>query len=323
MIYANGNGSAKNTPGLIFNIQRFSIHDGPGIRTTVFMKGCPLRCLWCSNPESQAVFPNLMIREINCRGCGACQAACSKGALGQNPAAAGGDGGSLTVLDLDWERCDQCLQCVDSCIYGALQTCGEYVTLDKVLDEVLRDRPFYKESGGGLTVSGGEPLMQADFTARLLQGCREAGLHTALDTSGYASWDTFEKVLPFLDLVLFDVKHLDPAEHQRGTGVDNALILENLSRLSRLVPAVSVWIRVPLVPGYNDAEKHIKGIVNLAQSCGIEKISLLPYHEGGKSKSDQLGKKYRLKDILPPEEGHVHRLVEIIRTAGLQGSVGS
>jgi len=297
--------------GLIFNIQRFSIHDGPGIRTTVFMKGCPLQCPWCSNPESQDAFPNLMTRDINCRHCGACVAACSKGAIRVTTA----EGRTL-----DRERCDQCLQCVDSCIYGSLQACGEYVTVEHVLDEVLRDRHFYKDSGGGITVSGGEPLTQIDFTASLLQGCREAGLHTVLDTSGHASWETFKQALPYLDLVLFDVKHLDATEHRRATGVDNALILDNLSRLSCQVP---VWLRVPLIPGYNDSEAQVKGIVELAQTRGIEKISLLPYHEGGLAKSSQLGQSYRLTEVQSPEAGYVQRLANIVEAAGLRVSVSS
>ncbi len=296
--------------GLIFNIQRFSVHDGPGIRTTVFLKGCPLSCLWCANPESQLFFPNLMVREINCRGCGACLLACLAGAI--------------TLEDgkrrIDRDRCDHCLKCVDACLYQSLNACGKYVGREEVLEEVFKDSVFYKNSSGGVTVSGGEPLYQAEFTAALLAGCKKAGLHTALDTTGHAPWEAMEEVLRFTDLVLFDVKHLDPAAHRRGTGVDNRLILENLMKISgRAV----LWLRVPVIPGFNDSGDLIRDIADLGKRAGAEKISLLPYHEGGRSKCDQIGKAYRLPETNPPGEDLLNRLKGIVEEAGIRAAIRS
>ncbi|KKM09395.1 hypothetical protein SY88_18725 [Clostridiales bacterium PH28_bin88] len=297
--------------GLIFNIQRFSIHDGPGIRTTVFMKGCPLRCQWCSNPESQHFFPNLMVREINCRGCGRCDGVCPRGAIAVT---------AEKGREIDWARCDQCLQCVDTCIYQSLSVCGQYMKLHDVFSEVIKDKVFYKNSGGGVTVSGGEPLYQSQFVAGLLELCRKEELHTALDTSGHAPWAGMEEVLPLVDLVLFDIKHLDPAEHKRKTGVDNYLIMENFKKTCALA---KVWLRIPVIPGFNDDREHIKNIALLGKSHNVEKVSLLPYHEGGKSKCGQMGRVYPLPGLVTPGEEKMKRLQRVIEETGLKVSIGN
>jgi pyruvate formate lyase activating enzyme len=297
--------------GLIFNIQQFSVHDGPGIRTTVFMKGCPLHCLWCSNPESQDFSPSLMVRDILCKGCGACAEVCPREAISITPESG---------RKIDRAKCNQCLLCVPVCIYHSLNICGKYMEVVEVIGEVLKDRLFYKNSGGGVTLSGGEVLLQDRFVGNLLEQCKKEGLHTALDTSGYGSWEKLEALLPFVDLLLFDIKHLDTKEHKRTTGVGNELILENLGKASPMVP---LWIRIPLIAGFNDSEEHIKKIAAIGRQIDAQKISFLPYHEGGKSKSEQLGRTYPLPEAKAPGEEHVHKLKGIVEQEGIKVSVGN
>jgi len=302
---------APESTGVVFDIQRFSIHDGPGIRTTVFLKGCPLRCAWCANPESQEVTPALLVRDAACRRSGACIEACPEGAI-----TLGGKAGR----EIDWSRCTHCLRCVDACPYGSLNACGRELVVDAVVAEAVRDRPFYATSNGGVTISGGEALAQPDFLHALLKALKREGLHTALDTSGFAPWETLERVLPFVDLLLWDVKHLDPAKHVEGTGVSNELILENLRRAARTVP---VWLRVPLIADYNDAREHVAAIVDLAREIGAERICLLPYHEGGEPKSRQIGRAYGFEEGRAPDAEHVAALREWIAREGVAAHVES
>jgi len=298
--------------GLIFNIQRFSIHDGPGIRTTVFMKGCPLRCRWCSNPESQDFSPNLMARDINCRACGACVEACPKGAITLDPEQG---------RRIHWEECTQCLECVTACIYDSLNQCGREMTVKEVLEEVLSDKAFYKNSGGGMTVSGGEALSQSEFVTDLLGAAKDAGLHTALDTTGYAPWDKLEGTIPFVDLILWDIKHLDSHEHKWGTGQENEVILENLKKASGL--AKPIWLRMPLIKDFNDSEAHIRKVIALGKEIRAEKISLLPYHEGGKTKCEQMGRDYPFPEGESPTDEEIERLKDTIEKEGLKVTIGS
>ena len=297
--------------GLIFNIQRFSIHDGPGIRTTVFMKGCPLKCLWCSNPESQDFSPNLIVRDINCKGCGECIKVCPEGAI------------TITEEDgrkIDWDRCNHCLKCADACIYNSLNVCGRYMEIKEVLDEVMSDKDFYRNSGGGVTVSGGEPLSQAGFVTKLLEASKREGLHTALDTSGFAPWEKMEEILRFVDLVLFDIKHLDSGEHKRMTGFENKLILENLKKVSKIK---DTWLRLPIVADFDDSEEYIRRIIILGKDLGVQKISLLPYHEGGRSKSEQIGRPYPIPEAKAPSDEHVQYLKELIEKEAIKASIGN
>ncbi|MBN1801416.1 MAG: glycyl-radical enzyme activating protein [Candidatus Lokiarchaeota archaeon] len=297
--------------GLIFNIQKFCVHDGPGIRTTVFLKGCPLRCPWCSNPESQDFSINLMVRDINCKSCGACVKVCPQGAI------------SISGQDkrtIDWNKCNSCLICVDSCLYHSLNKCGWQATVRDVLEEFVQDLPFYENSGGGVTISGGEPLSQNIFAKEILTECKKVGLHTALETTGYAPWRKLQEVLIHVDLVLFDIKHLDPVKHQKTTGVNNDLILENLRKTAK---SNQVWLRIPLISGFNDSESHIKEIAILGKNIGVKKVSLLPYHEGGKTKCEQLGRSYCCPDERAPDEEHILKLKKIIEGIGLVVSIGN
>lgn len=296
--------------GIIFDIQRFSVHDGPGIRTTVFFKGCPLRCAWCANPESQEMAPQLLVRDVKCQSCGKCVAVCPRDAITQD------SDGARTI---HWERCDQCLACIDACIYGSLNIAGKRMTVAEVAAEVERDQPFYKNSGGGVTLSGGEPLSQAEFCLNLARTLKNKGLHVALDTSGYAGTDNVAAMLPYVDLVLFDIKHLDPQQHKKYTGVDNALILENLNTIAG---KAKFWLRVPLIAGINDSAEHIRQVAELAKNMSADKVSLLPYHEGGKSKNKQIGKRYTLHGQRTPDKAHVEELKTTIIESGVDTTIG-
>ncbi|MBM3173293.1 MAG: glycyl-radical enzyme activating protein [Chloroflexi bacterium] len=296
--------------GIIFNIQRFSVHDGPGIRTTVFFKGCPLRCAWCANPESQAMEPQLIVRDVKCQSCGKCVAACPRKAITQ---------GSNGARIIHWEHCDQCLACVDACIYGALNIAGKRMAVAEVAAEAERDKPFYKNSGGGVTLSGGEPLSQPEFCLTLASTLKDRGLHVALDTSGYMGTDNLVAILPYVDLVLFDIKHLDPQQHKKYTGVDNALMLENLNAVAG---RTKIWLRVPLIAGINDSQEHTRQVAELAKKVRADKVSLLPYHEGGKSKSHQVGKRYALRGQRIPDKARVEEPQASIINSGVDAAIG-
>jgi pyruvate formate lyase activating enzyme len=296
--------------GLIFSIQRYSIHDGPGIRTTVFFKGCPLRCRWCSNPESINQSPELIFRAARCDGCGRCIPLCAPLAI--KP----GQG----CIQLDRQKCDRCLKCIDACYTEALESTGRYYNLAEALGECLKDEPFYHNSEGGVTLSGGEPLYQPAFATNLLRACKEHGLHTTLDTSGHIKWEVLEQALSYTDLVLYDIKHIDPEAHREGTGVTNELILENLQRIVS-GKRNRVWIRVPVITGFNDSPENIEKVAEFAARLKVEKVSLLTYHEWGRTKYDAVGREYSLQNMAPPSKETMESLAEIVSSRGIEATI--
>jgi pyruvate formate lyase activating enzyme len=290
--------------GVVFDIRRFSVHDGPGIRTTVFLKGCPLRCPWCHNPEGLSAAPELVWRSERCSRCGSCIAACPEDALEWVD----------DLPTLDASRCTLCGICADECYAQAREVVGRAMDADAVLAQVERDLPFYEESGGGVTFSGGEPLAQPEFLAELLRGAQARGIHTALDTCGYAPWNALDDLRTDVDLFLYDLKLVDEERHRSVTGVSNAAILDNLERLAER--GHRIVLRLPLVPDINDDEPNLRAIGGLAARLGVERVVVLPLHRLGRDKYARLGRTYELSTIAIPTDAHVAQAIDLLRGAG-------
>ena len=281
-----------NTKAIVFDIQKFSIHDGPGIRTTVFLKGCPLRCVWCHNPESWRPEPELLFTAAKCTGCRRCAEVCPAGVH-----AFTADGRH----ELDRAACVRCGKCVEQCPAEALELCGRSLTVEEVMAEVRKDRVFYENSGGGMTLSGGEPMMRPEFTFALLNAAKKEGIHTALESCGFAPREEFERILPVTDLFLFDIKTMDEAKHLRLTGRDNRLILSNLEFLSGA--GAEIVLRCPLIPGLNDTPSELAKIGELAERLsGVTGIDVEPYHPLGVSKAERLGQSPAYSAEFAPKE---------------------
>ena len=293
--------------GIITNIQKYSIHDGPGIRTTIFFKGCPLSCLWCHNPEGISFREEKVYYPNRCIGCGDCIKICPSAAIKIG----------ATGMETDKNICILCGKCADICPARAMEILGYHMTLAQVMDSVLKDLPFYEASGGGVTLSGGEPAAQKDFALAILAECKKQDIHTALDTSGCVPWESLAELVPFTDLFLYDIKHLDDEVHHKYTGESNKLILENLNRLVALIKDTpkKIWLRMPVMPGINDDEEHMRRVGFLMKELGLQDIYLLPYHNIAKGKYERLGFEYRLNDLDQPGEEHIGRLQFIIHNA--------
>ena len=311
MLVIFGADTADLTTGIVFDIKKFSIHDGPGIRTTVFLKGCPLRCWWCHNPEGLVPQPELAFRANRCIKCDACLDVCVHGAISR-------DGDAVLT---DATRCTLCGTCVAACYAEARQIVGREMTVAQVMAAIERDVPFYDESGGGATFSGGEPLLQGDFLLELLRACRARGIHTTVDTCGFAPWEVLDGVRKYADLFLYDLKLMDDARHRAFTGVSNALILSNLQALSQQGHAIVV--RMPLIPGINDDEMNVNQTgMFLSALPHLIRVDVLPYHGLGDEKYGRLNKPYSLSETRPPPEEKVAEAVRILKGFGLQVGVG-
>jgi len=293
--------------GRVVDIKRLAVHDGPGIRTTLFLKGCPLRCAWCHNPESISPKPEIGFLARKCIGCRACVEACPAGVHSVR------DG----LHALDRARCTACGACVEACLPGALEYYGREVTVDAAVEAVLEDRNFYVHSGGGCTLSGGEPLGQAGFCAALLERLREQGVHCAIDTCGAAAWQAFEAVLPHTDLFLYDVKHTDEQRHEEWTGSSNRQILGNLERLAQR--GVPIEIRVPVIPGFNaDAESLVAIGTWLGRLANVSAVRLLPYHSLARSKYEAVGRPDTLPDVPAPSPDQMRAAAALLTELGLE-----
>lgn len=298
--------------GIVFNIQRYQIHDGPGIRTIAFLKGCPLRCLWCSNPEGQEGNPELYYLSSKCKLCGKCVEICPKNAN--------------MIIDgnmiIDRELCDNIGKCVDACPYSARQIKGEAISVEDVARQLEKDRSFYFMSGGGITIGGGEPLFQPEFTRNILKRCKSLGLHTAVETSGYGHWVELREILQYTDWIFYDIKLIDSLEHEKYTGVPNDLILANAKKVSEAIDnkQTHLTIRIPIVPGYTDSRTNIIGIVEFVRDYlkTVDEIEVLKYHSFALGKYEALGRKYGLADIPPPSEDEMLEIKGLIEKLGIK-----
>jgi len=298
---------SKPEKGVIFDIQRFSVHDGPGIRTTVFLKGCSLHCFWCQNPEGISPNPQVMFYYDKCVYCGNCLQACPNGAHVVK--------GSSHVFAR--EKCEACGRCVDTCYSGALVLVGREMTVDEVMKEVLRDKVFYDESGGGVTLSGGDPLVQHRFSKALLTRCKAEGLNTAIETAANFQWRAMASLLPITDLVMMDIKHVDSAKHEKATGSPNTNILENAKCLSKT--GKPLIVRVPVIPGVNDATDEIEAIAKFIQGFpNLQYLELLPFHRLGEGKYEALGLKYAASGLTAPTKERLRELASAAKRFGVK-----
>jgi pyruvate formate lyase activating enzyme len=298
------------TAAVIVSIQKFSVHDGPGIRTTIFFKGCPLTCQWCHNPESQKAGKELVLHSARCTLCGQCQKNCRQQAI----RIAG------NRLSYDQSNCTYCERCIDHCYNEAREFVGKEVTVEELMVEIEKDRPFYEQSGGGVTLSGGEAMTQIDFVEELVTCCNEQGISVAVDTCGYAPRENFIRIMKQINVFLYDIKLMDPALHSQYTGRDNLLILENLELLSRNGAVIN--IRLPLLEGINTEDSHIQSIIDFISRLAIRSINLLPYHDMAKGKYGKLHLDYSAAAFSSPAEERLKEIQKMFEQANYQVKIG-
>ncbi len=292
--------------GIVFDIQKFSVNDGPGVRTTVFLKGCQMKCLWCHNPESLSMKPQLSFSKDKCAGCRECEAVCPTGAHSFSPQG---------EHHVDFSVCDACGKCVDACIHGALKIYGKEQSVDEVFAEVVKDKIYFDKSGGGMTLSGGEALKQFDFSLALAKKCQENGIHVCLETNGASKPEHYRKIAPYVDLFLFDYKATGEKTHKELTGLSQNFVHQNLKLLNDI--GAQIILRCPLIPGYNVSEGHLKAIAELSHTMpGIQKVEILPYHNFGKSKAHDIGRQYTVNAEMP-DETRTAKWLERIQSYGV------
>jgi pyruvate formate lyase activating enzyme len=295
---------------LVLGISRMTVHNGPGIRTLILFKGCPLRCLWCSTPESQKAEPEISLQVSKCTRCGQCIPVCPLKAINMTE----------DTISIDHSLCNNCGQCAQVCYPEAIKILGQYMTVEELLGEVKKDFVVYKHSHGGVTISGGEPLLNPGFTGRLLRCFKEEGISTGVDTCGHVPWDSLEPMLPYIDFFLWDIKHMNPEEHRKLTGVSNALILSNARSVSgRKIPT---YIRVPVIPRYNDSEDNIRATCEFASRLSsLVEVSLLPMHHLGKARYGSLARAYPADDISPVPDEVMQSMKRLVESYGLKCSI--
>lgn len=305
----------KEAGGIILHLEKMALFDGEGMRTVVFLKGCPLRCRWCSTPESQDPAPELGYDPRKCTVCRSCVAVCPREAITVAQ--------DETKVEVDPSACDLCFECVEACPSKARKAYGRRVTARRIVEEVEKDDIFYFHSGGGVTISGGEPLVQAAFVKEILVGCRERGMHTAIETSGYAAWNRLEEVLPFLDTVIVDIKIMDSARHKEFTGQSNELILENIRKIDESEFPLELFIRVPLIPGINDSEEDLLATAEFCKGLRkFKELHILPYHRLGVESYRLLNREYPLDDLQSLDMRDVEEKVERLRREGIPVKIG-
>ena len=312
--------------GNIYDIQKFSVHDGPGIRTDVFTKGCPLRCLWCHSPESQGFGPDLAWMDIRCIGVefgGKCVESCEYGAISVGPAVAtlGDSGKTISPPVIDRDKCKVCLKCAEACPSRALYNTLRRMSVEEVMVEIRKDKKYYDRSGGGVTISGGEPMSQFEFTLAVAKQCKAEGIHVALDTTGFAPWEHYKEILPYVDLFLYDLKHMDSKRSEKLVGVPNELILDNARRIA--AAGGRIQFRFPIIPKLNDSEENVRATAEFCKEVenAIDVVQLLPYHKMGEMKYVRLGKKYRLVNVEPPTSEFMEAQLEIFKSYGLPAQI--
>ena len=294
-----------NEKGFIFNIQRFSLHDGPGIRTTVFFKGCPLRCMWCQNPEGISLNKTLFCNSNKCLDCRSCEKVCPEHAVSFS------EFGPLINRD----RCTLCLECVEACPVETLEAAGREISVPELVGDILKDRVIFEESGGGATFSGGEPLFQPEFLVALLKALKNLDIHTTVETSGYSPWTVLEETAAWTDLFLYDLKLVDEEKSKHYTGTTNTLILDNLKALAE--KGSNIQVRMPLIPSINDDYVNLQQTAAVLIKAGIDELDLIPYHKLGTAKYANLGLDYKLPHIKEPSTDQCFQAKSILKRYGI------